>query len=352
MVNIPTRAQGDGDPPGDINQIVAALNALSGRNVIRNGDMVVAQRGNGNFTSEGANVDGWNLFFFGGSLTVSRVAALGAVPGMRWLLQYVIASQASASHYTQCAQRIEGVDTLAGQIVTLSFQACATSGTPKIGIEVTQNFGTSGAPSSTLNTVVSAVTISTTLTKYFVTFTMPSVFGKSIGTDNNSYLQLTLWLSSGSTFATRASNIGFQNNTFQIGDIQLEAGPEVTPFERIPQQQQLAWCQRYFWRMAPGAVNAHVGVGIATTTSGGIVHVPYPVTMRAIPTFASGTVGNWQTHSGGGTATALNGLSTFAAGIASTGLSWSVAGAPMGVGGAVLLDPVNANAYGDFTAEL
>jgi len=264
------------------------------RNVIRNGDMGVAQRGNGTFTLTGVTtVDGWRTDFAGGTFSVTRQATVvGAgfgAAGAAWALNGVTAGQAAAGDFSQLSARVEGVRTLAGQQVTLSFLAAATSGTPKIGVEVVQSFGTGGSPSALVLTAVSAVTLSTTATRYTVTFTVPSVSGKTLGTNGDDYLQVTLWQSAGTTFAARASSIGIQNANITVTDVQLEAGG-LSGFERLPQQVQLAWCQRYFVRLG-NATNGRYGVGVATLTNQGNVYVQWPVTMRAIPTVA-GSAGN------------------------------------------------------------
>lgn len=249
------------------------------RNVIRNGDFSVAQRGNGPFTTANAyTLDGWVLGVSGGSLNLNRVLAVAGEESPR--ISAVVSGQSAAGDYAQILNVIENVSLLSGKVATVSFDAWATSGTPKVSLELQQIFGSGGTPSATQFIPIGAVTLSTTRTRYSVTFTVPSVAGASLGTNNNHFSRLGFWLSAGSTYAIRSSNIGIQNNTFYITDVQLEEGPAPTPFERLPIQQQLAWCQRYFQRWVSPPLR---GVVTGTNTVGRM-GMTLPVEMRVSPT--------------------------------------------------------------------
>ena len=275
-------------------------NTLSGfRNVIRNGDMGISQRGDGPFTvSANASLDGWVPSFSGGTSSVSRVALAPGTASAKYALSTSVSGQAAAGDFFVLQQRTEGVETFSGQVATLSFVAKASTGTPKIGIELEQRFGTTGSPSATVLTAIQAVTISTTRTRYSVTFTVPSVVGKTLTTADS--LVLTLWMSAGSNYAARSSGIGIQNAVIEVTEVQLEAGPIATPFERLPVQQQLAWCQRFFYRnQAASGGNGHsyFAQGINESTTSARVGIEVPVPMRSIPTVSF--TGNIQVESGG-----------------------------------------------------
>lgn len=264
------------------------------RNVIRNGDMGVAQRGGGPYSTTGVNgVDGWALAASAGLVGTRVTAGMGAglaANGAAYALQSAVTGQAGAAgDFCNLVQKIEGVRTLAGRQVTLTFVAGASTGTPKIGVEVEQIFGTGGSPSAAVVTTVAAVTISTTSTRYSLTFTVPSVTGKTVGTNGDDYLTLRLWLSAGSTYAARASNIGVQNVTIALTDVQLEAGPIPTPFERMPQQQQLAWCQRYYERWSPEVAGANLMTGTCLNTVLAVFAWKFAVKKRAVVAACSGS---------------------------------------------------------------
>jgi len=263
-----------GEVVGEVVAMASALIGMPGRNVVRNGDMSIAQRGNGSFTTTGVyTADGWTKDHVGGTHTVNRTTtAPGSLPGgsaASAVLDVITSGQAAAGDFSSITQRVESVRTLAGQQATLSFIAYAATGTPKIGVEVIQFFGSGGSPSSLVLTAMGAVTLSTTSTRYTVALTVPSIAGKTLGTNGDDRLQINLWTSAGSTFAARAGSIGIQNSTISITDVQLEAGPVATPFERLPQQTQLAWCQRYFKAITAPAGAFAFGSGFAYATTGG-----------------------------------------------------------------------------------
>jgi hypothetical protein len=112
-----------------------------------------------------------------------------------------------------------------------------------------------------------------------------------------SYLRAIFWLSAGADNASKASSIGIQNNTFYITDVQLEAGAAASPFERLPVQQQLAWCQRYFQRWNTPSLR---GVMTSATLAARLGMV-LPVQMRTLP--SASISGSIYVYDGAATAT-------------------------------------------------
>lgn len=268
------------------------------RNAVRNGDMSIAQRGNGPFTS-GYTVDGWFPVFVGGAVSITRTPASA---GGSALLVTAVSGQTATSHYADIRQYIEDVNTLNGKTVTLSFLAKAASGTPQMAVMLSQMFGTGG--SSSVTTAVQVVTLSSTLTRYSATFVLPSTAGKTIGADD-SQLRVIFRLSSGTDYTS--GGIPLQNNTFTLTEVQLEEGAAKTPFERLPQQQQLAWCQRYFWHHQADVDPDTAWVGHCISATAVYAPVKYPVTMRAVPTVVN--TATWLTRSATGSGTTVSGFS-------------------------------------------
>jgi len=278
----------------------------AGKNKIINGDFAINQRGW--TTSTANNSYGFDRFQqrnSGGTVTMTpQVFTAGAAPVAGYeaknFVQLVTASQSAAGDYAILTQRMEDVRTFAGQTINISFYAKAASGAPKVGVEISQNFGSGGSPSAEVNTSVSAVTISTSFVRYNVSVTVPSISGKTVGTAS-SYLELNLWISAGATFATRASSIGIQNGTFQFWGVQVEYGSTATPFQTASggsPQAELAMCQRYYVKYNSSGAKSF-GYGAGTTQI--ILSFVTPVEMRALPTFTAGTSAT--TRGGDGTIT-------------------------------------------------
>ena len=277
------------DLSGTVNLLESAQYA-AGKNKIINGDFGINQRGFTSTTSDNINTfDRWRTFKGGGGTSTYSAETFtpGAAPVAGYegknFTQLITASQSAAGDYSLYINLIESVRTLAGQTATISFWAKASSGTPKIAGEMFQHFGTGGAPSSNVSTAAGAVTISTSWARYSLTVAVPSISGKTIGTNNNDYLGLYFWFSAGSSFASRASSIGNQNNTFQIWGVQLENGSTASPFQTATgnPQSELAACQRYYVRKAVTSAYGRLGgFGVATATNQIYVDVTLPVNFR------------------------------------------------------------------------
>lgn len=262
--------------------------------------------------------DRWNNDFVGSSRTHSQQTfTLGQtdVPGNpRFFSRTVSSSVAGAGNYVAKYQKIEGVRTFAGQTVTLSFWAKADAAR-NIATSVDQFFGSGGSPSSGVTGIAPATHALTTSWKYFTsTFTLPSISGKTIGTNNNDCLTLLFWFDAGSTFNSQTNSLGQQSGTFDIANVQLEAGPVATPFEQRPIGTEWALCQRYCY-----VIPADAAMGFAFVKPGGTssdYFYFHPVIMRGNPAVTSigGTTSfSLFPYSGGSTST-----STFSTPFANT----------------------------------
>jgi hypothetical protein len=263
---------------------------LAGKNKIINGDFTINQRA---FTSTTTSVtygfDRWQLGAFDGTTTYSaQTFTAGAAPVAGYeatnYARVVTTGQTATNANSNLRQLIEDVRTFAGQTVTLSFWAQAGSGTPKIATEFTQTFGTTGSPSTAVNTYGGQVTLSTSWARYSVTVAIPSVSGTTI--TSNSSLTARLFVSAGSDFNSRTGSLGIQTNTFNIWGVQVEAGSIATPFQTATGtiQGELAACQRYYWR-AGGAAAYQRFPATGSGASGTQVPITIylPVNMRTSP---------------------------------------------------------------------
>jgi len=267
-------------------------NYAAGKNKIINGDFNINQRNFTTATAAAYGFDRWRFEFSTGTNTYSaQTFTPGTAPVAGYeaknFAQMAISGQSATSAYNILGQRIEDVRTFAGQTVTFSFWAKASSGTPSIGLEITQVFGSGGSPSAFVSIPLGSITTSTSWARYSKTVAVPSISGKTIGTDaNSSYIEANFWLSAGSDHATRASSIGINNSTFQIWGVQVEDGSVATAFNTATGtiQGELAACQRYYQRYT-GPLNFISGFsGTAySTTAVALTRSPL-VPFRVIPT--------------------------------------------------------------------
>jgi hypothetical protein len=253
------------------------------RNKIINGNFDIWQRGTSTSTSNAYCADRFFTDVTGCTFTTSRQSfTLGQtdVPNEpTYYHRTVVTSVAGASNYCLIGQPIESVRTLANNTVTVSFWAKADA-SKNIAMEFLQNFGTGGSPSANVNTIgVTTCALTTTWTKFIIPVAIPSISGKTIGTNNNDYLAVYFWLNAGSTFNARTNSLGQASGTYEFSQLQIEKGTVATPFEMRPMAIELPLCQRYYIKTSlTFAYNA-----------GTYVSLTFPVTMRATPSMTQTT---------------------------------------------------------------
>jgi len=197
------------------------------RNLIINGAMQVAQRGT-SFTVGGYGLDRWKTFNAGGTHTLSRQSFDPGDSIEVGLDTYVRLVRASPSGIYYFSQRIEDVRKSDGATLTLSFYGKASSATT-VPCRITQEFGSGG--SSGVNTDQQNNNLTTSWQRFTMTFSMPSLSGKTIG--------------AGSCFEP-VFDIPPTTATIEITGVKLEVGDTATPFECRSYGDELALCQRYY----------------------------------------------------------------------------------------------------------
>jgi hypothetical protein len=283
----PTPPAGDADTSLATTSFVAAATGTAlnnvGRNLIHNPLFNIAQRGAGPWTVAGYGTDRWwvitsldTITWGPFSISDAERTAIGDEAATTAEFHSVVGN-AGAAAYTVLTQPIENVRRLAGKTVTVSFYAL-TGTSLKVGVSIDQNMGTGGSPSAAVPGIGQSVQLTTTWTRYSLTFTVPSLAGKTLGTNNNHATSLLFWLSSGTTNASRAGNIGVQSGAINIWGVQLEVGSVATPLEKPDPRYDLANCQRFF---QTGSVQMQTYSAAGST----IIYVPSLLTqMRASPT--------------------------------------------------------------------
>jgi len=262
------------------------------KNKIINGDFSINQRAFTSTTTSGAYIYDRFLTTAAGTDGTSTFSAqtftLGAAPVAGYegknYLRIVTTGQTATDCATAFSQYIENVRTFAGQTVTVSFWAKANTGTPSIGIRARQAFG--GGGSSSVDTYATATTISTSWARYSKTIAIPSISGKTIGTNVNEWLGFTFIVSAGSASFGGLSGVSIQNNTFEFWGVQVEYGSKATPFQTATGtiQGELAACQRYYYRQTAGSAYSYFSsFSNAETTTTVYEIITMPVTMRTPP---------------------------------------------------------------------
>ena len=258
-------------------ETVAEQQALIGvgrRNLLINGGFDVWQRGT-SFTPTGANpytADRWRVYQSSNSnVTVTKrtESTSSSVPFINYIrLDDTIDADTS---WIELNQYVEDYAHLINNTVTVSFWA-------KASYDIQDGYIYTNAGTSS-----GAYAITTSWTKYQVTLDLKAGTVASDG-----YLRLLLGTQ---TLVAADSYIDY-------AQVQLETGKVATPFEHRSYGEELALCQRYYYKL--GGVG---GVDAATSLSSGSMYtstdvnlyVPFPVPMRATPSISktvNGT-GNW-----------------------------------------------------------
>jgi len=277
-------ATGDILTATNVNEIGQAINLLqsaqnsAGKNAIINGDFGIWQRGTSISLSNSSAVYGPDRFyaqcnFSAGTSSISRQTFTpGTAPVSGYEGTYFARlTCGSTSTVAFINQRVEDVRKFAGQTITVSFWAKASTSTD-VTVYINQNFGTGGSTYVGLNTT--AGTITTSWTRYTGTIAIPSITGKTIGT--NSFIEFQI-----------LSTTNLNSATIDYWGVQVEAASTASNFQTATGtiQGELAACQRYYirWNGSSGA-NSQIGPGINSSTTAGRAVIPLPVTMRTTPT--------------------------------------------------------------------
>lgn len=219
------------------------------RNALINGDFGIWQRAPSQTSNGYGSDDRWYNGHSGSSKTHSRQAfTLGQtlVPGNpSFFSRTVVTSVAGAGNYCVKVQRIEGVETFSGQEVTLSFWA-ASDNSRAIALSYVQYFGTGGSPSAQIETHIDQVVLTTTMQRFDLVFTLPSVSGQAKGSNGDDSIQIVFWFDAGSTYNSQSGSLGQQSGTFDIAHVSLRLGDQTEaadPFPYSPNEQER--CERY-----------------------------------------------------------------------------------------------------------
>ena len=294
----------------------ADAGGLTGRNLIINGAMQVAQRGTSSTSSGYGSVDRFSVEYGGGTITQSQETLTSGTPyekGFRKFLRATATSAGSnaAADFCYLVQYVEAQNvadsgwnyTSSSSYVTIQFWVRSSlagtyycvfksiDGTARAFItpvvlaantwtKITQSISGDSNVQFDNNTDAG---LEISIRPYVGTnYTDPSVntttwYTRSGSTQTPDYLQN--WQSTGSA-------------TFDITGVQLEVGETATPFEHRSYADELARCQRYYAKsysdgVAAGTVTSVGAIMVYSPATGNTMRytLHYPQQMRATPTF-------------------------------------------------------------------
>ena len=293
------------------------------RNRIINGDMRIDQRNDGAEVNPAVSgnyyLDRWSI-----ASTVASKFKIGQNAGSVTLptgyTKYLGCTSLSA--YTVGAgevysvrQIIEGLNvsdfawgTASAATITLSFWV-RSSLTGTFGGSLRNDGGTRSYPFTYTISVANTweqktVTIAGDTSGTWLTTNGTGIFLTfSIGSGSTFSGTAGAWASANYTSATGATSVvGTNGATWYVTGVQLEVGTVATPFERQIYSNQLAQCQRYYYRVTAAGTSRNFGVGYVTSTTLAEAVQPFPVTMRDEPSALeqSGTAANYSVLTGSG----------------------------------------------------
>ena len=253
------------------------------KNKIINGAFDIWQRGTSGSTTDGyASADRWRM----ARVTLAQQTI---TPGsLAWTTSTYYANFSCTSQsFAYIGQRIENVQLLAGQTITLSYWAKSSTST-YLYYNFGMSSGTGGTSITNSNWVpyTSGQQLTTSWAKYTFTTTVPSVSGATLGPNNTSFTEFGFYVSTSS--AVTAS--------VDMADVQIEVGSIATPFERRPASLELMMCQRYC-ELQGNVSSFYISPG-AGYSSRYLGYVPYKVTKRVAATTTTYGVGGYPNASG------------------------------------------------------
>lgn len=314
------------------------------RNMLLNGAFRIWQRGVGPFTLPSYTADRWGYATSGGAGSAVAMSQIAhpTIPGrFGWRFQLTTLGSLAAP---RLVQNMEGVSKCEGQTVNVSFKYISNvAASADVGIQ--QNFGTGGSPSSAViaTNTVSYVNTGGALASMSTTVTVPSVVGKTLGTNGNDSLQLRIGLP-------------LAICDFQVFEVQLEVGSVATPFEDYLHRTvayDLDMCKRMFERIGGQIASHNFGKGYADSATHCLADLHY-AEKRAVPTITiNGGGANYQVQRQGAAVVAVTALAATAAHIGRKSCQFDATVASgLTAGEGLGLMSVNTSGYIDIVADV
>jgi len=305
--------------------LIGSQTAQGNRNLIINGAMNVAQRGTSSTTSGLQTVDRFFNTFGTAAVTQTQDSTVPSGEGFSHSYKQECTTASSAtgaffgiSYHVEAQDiRNSGWDyTSPNSSVTLSFYArSSVAGTYMASLRTDDGTAYNIASQYTLEANTWKRVILTFPGNSNLTINNDTGIGLKVfpmlelGSDYTAGSSFDAWAAHSGSAQSPDANILFHdtaNATFFVTGIQLEVGEQATPFEHRSFADELARCQRYYFRTtgsSTGYGNLATVSRIGNTLYRGVVE--FPVTMRSRPSFSSS--GSFQTLDSGFTFSSMSG---------------------------------------------
>lgn len=332
----PTGIAGEAMLRAETPQEQQALIGVGRRNFVINGGFAVDQRNNGaEHTKSGSNynvtgMDRWGIYYDTTKIQ-QKVVTIGTQK--KYACRF---TSGAVSNTTQlyCFTKIEsGSAYFSGQHAMLSFWA--RSNTAKRGSIEFRYYNTA---ESVGHSNCGSLEQPNFYTEWHY-YQIPVVFEEDEdGISHDRYLFVK--------FGANTADVS-ASDWMEIADVQLELGKVATPFEHRSYGEELALCQRYYYKWFPQVGYSFINTGYAYQTTSVNIVVPLPQPLRAAPTFSYG--GTFRICSG----SCFNGVSVGAGNLNPFTPSIQVTSSGLTVGDAYALgDYNNTSSYLAWDAEL
>ena len=293
--------------------------APSNRNKIINGDMRIDQRNAGAAvtSSTAYPVDRWITYgATDGTYTGQQSTDVPTGQGFSNSLKYTVTTADAtigATQYASIGQRIEGYNTADLMLGTANAKQFTVSFWVKSSVAGTYGFALQNTAGD--RGYATTYSIASTNTWEYKTLV---ITGDTTGTwlsDNSIGLRATWGLGIGSTYTVSANNtweagikfgavgatnlMATLNATIRITGVELEVGTVATPFEHRSYGDELARCQRYYYKIQGDTESDIFAIGYNEGSTEAIGVIDFKVTMRTSPTSVetSGTASDYRVRS-------------------------------------------------------
>jgi hypothetical protein len=254
------------------------------RNWILNGEFWSADRGS-SWTTCVFNTPGPNrwLHMCGGSgqvvnITLESFGAGEATPVLGWnpkgYLRYrVVTPGPSDGNHMRLGQVIENLRNSDSRTITVSawFRSRSASA-DSVRLHIGQNFGTGGSADVYLSSPLTAIPNDVTWKRVEFTATLPSMSGKTLGTDHGTNVLVEF-------------SQGNKVIDIDCTGVQFEYASEASAYEVRSQHEEQLALMRYFWTTkAPESTGVFLQMGALTGTgTAAFNNLVFPVPMRSLP---------------------------------------------------------------------